>query len=108
MLEIVEYERDDGHCPFAEWVETLDEKAAAKVLTSVERMRQGNLGDHKSVGKGVTERRIDFGPGYRIYFGRDGEKLIVLVGGGTKSRQSKDIKTAQEIWAEYKATKKKD
>ena len=50
MIEIVEYEQDNGHCPFAEWVDTLNEKAAAKVLTAVERMRQGNLGDHKSVG----------------------------------------------------------
>lgn len=108
MIEIVEYEQDNGHCPFAEWVDTLNEKAAAKVLTAVERMRQGNLGDHKSVGQGVTERRIDFGPGYRIYFGRDGDKLIILVGGGTKSRQGRDIKNAQQMWAEYKATKKKE
>jgi len=108
MIEVVEYEQDDGHCPFAQWVETLDVKAAAKVLTAVERMRQGNLGDHKSVGQGVTERRIDFGPGYRIYFGRDGDKLIVLVGGGTKSRQTRDIKNAHAIWAEYKRAKKKE
>ena len=87
---------------------TLDNQAAAKVLTAVERMKQGNLGDHKSVGKGVRERRLDFGPGYRIYFGRDGETLIVLVGGGTKSRQHKDIQNAQKIWAEYKATKHKE
>jgi len=86
----------------------LDRQAAAKVLIAVERMRDGNLGDHKSVGKGVTERRVDFGPGYRIYFGRDGNKLIVLVGGGTKTRQSRDIKNAQEVWAEYKATKLKE
>jgi len=71
-------------------------------------MRDGNLGDHKSVGKGVTERRIDFGPGYRIYFGRDGNRIIVLVGGGTKARQSRDIKNAQEAWADYEGTKRKE
>lgn len=107
MIEVLEYVRDDGHCPFAEWVDSLDEKAAAKVVTAVERMREGNLGDHKSVGKGVTERRIHYGPGYRVYFGRDGARLIILVGGGTKSRQNRDIRSAQETWAEYKATKKK-
>lgn len=80
-------------------------QAAAKVTTVLDRMKNGNLGDHKSVGGGVLERRIHYGPGYRIYFGRDGDKLVVLVGGGTKTRQSSDIKHAQETWAEYKATK---
>lgn len=106
MNEVLEYVRDDGHCPFAEWFEGLEDQAAAKVATAVERMKAGNLGDHKSVGKGVLERRINYGSGYRIYFGRDGDTLLILVGGGTKSRQSSDIKNAQETWAEYKATKK--
>lgn len=100
-----EYVRDDGHSPFAEWFESLDHQAAAKVATAVERMRAGNFGDHKAVGGGVMERRVNHGPGYRIYFGRDGARLVVLVGGGTKSRQSSDIKNAQRTWAEYKATK---
>jgi putative addiction module killer protein len=106
MNEVIEYFRDDGHCPFAEWFERLDHQAAAKVATAVERMKSGNFGDHKAVGGGVIERRIDYGPGYRIYFGRDGARVVVLVGGGTKSRQSSDIKHAQDTWAEYKATKK--
>lgn len=106
MNEVVEYIRDNGRCPFAEWFERLDDQAAAKVVTTLERMKAGNFGDHKSVGQGVIERRINYGPGYRIYFGRDGAKLVVLVGGGTKSRQSSDIKQAQETWAEYKATKR--
>jgi putative addiction module killer protein len=105
MIEVLEYIRNDGHCPFAEWFEGLDHQAAAKVATALERMKVGNFGDHKSVGGGVLERRINFGPGYRIYFGRDGVRLVILVGGGTKSRQSSDIKRAQETWAEYKATK---
>jgi putative addiction module killer protein len=106
MLEVIEYIRDDGHCPFAEWFARLDDRAAAKVTTVLERMKAGNFGDYKSVGQGVMERRIHYGPGYRIYFGRDGAKLVVLVGGGTKSRQSSDIEQAQETWAEYKTTKK--
>jgi len=108
MFDLLEYITEDAHCPFREWVGTLNNQAAAKVLTAVERMQQGNLGDHKTVGQGVLERRIDFGPGYRIYFGRDGKKLIVLVGGGSKARQSRDVKNAQKTWAEYKATKKKE
>jgi putative addiction module killer protein len=100
MNEVVEYVRSNGHCPFADWFGSLDNQAAAKVATAVERMRLGNFGDHKSVGGGVMERRIDYGPGYRIYFGRDGAKLVILVGGGTKSRQSSDIQRAQTTWAE--------
>ena len=105
MFEVVEYVRNDGQSPFGDWVVTLSNQAAARVVTAIERMKQGNLGDHKAVGKGVIERRIMAGPGYRIYFGRDGDKLIVLVGGGTKARQSQDIQYAQQTWAEYKATK---
>jgi len=104
--ELIEYVRDDGRSPFAEWFERLDDQAAAKITTALERMRAGNFGDHKSVGQGVVERRIDYGPGYRVYFGRDGARLVVLVGGGTKSRQSSDIKDAQANWAEYKATRR--
>lgn len=106
MIEVLEYVRDDGHCLFAEWFERLDDHAAAKVATALQRIKRGNFGDPKSVGRGVLERRISYGPGYRMYFGRDGETLVVLVGGGTKARQSSDIQKAQEIWAEYKATKK--
>ena len=107
MLKLFEYVRTDGSCPFAEWFAGLNKEAAAKVAIALQRMETGNLGDHKSVGQGVSERRINYGPGYRIYFGRDGDTLIVLVGGGTKARQSRDITKAQQTWAEYKATKRK-
>ena len=73
---------------------------------AIARMRLGNLGDCKRVGSGVVERRIDSGPGYRIYFGRDGDKLILLLAGSTKRRQQRAIATAQELWAEYKQRKK--
>jgi putative addiction module killer protein len=105
MNEVVEYVRSDGHCPFSQWFESLDDRASAKVSTAVIRMKAGNFGDHKAVGEGVLERRIDYGPGYRIYFGRDGMKLVILLGGGTKARQNADVRKAQEAWAEYKATK---
>jgi putative addiction module killer protein len=106
MNELLEYVRDDGHCPFAEWFGRLDHQAAAKVTTAIVRMKSGNFGDHQSVGGGVMERRINYGPGYRIYFGRDGASVVILLGGGTKSRQNSDIKHAQATWAEYKAMKK--
>ena len=68
-------------------------------------MEQGNLSSVKGVGEGIFERRIDFGPGYRIYFGRDGDALIILLGGGTKKRQQQDIAAARALWREYKRRK---
>jgi putative addiction module killer protein len=106
MFEIFGYVRNDGECPYQDWFNSLNHQAAARVQTTIERMEDGNFGDHKSVGGGVMERRLDFGPGYRIYYGRDGDKLVILLGGGTKKRQNKDVKTALEVWEEYKVTKK--
>ncbi len=71
-------------------------------------MEQGNLSGAKGVGAGVSEYRIDFGPGYRVYFGKDGDTLIILLGGGTKKRQQKDIETAQDLWREYKQRKRQE
>ena len=88
------------------WFESLDAAAAAKVVTALARMELGNLSNSKSVGAGVTEFRIDWGPGYRIYFGRDGEELVILLGGGTKKRQQADIARALERWQDYKARKR--
>ena len=79
--------------------------AAVKVTTTITRMSLGNLSNAKGVGEGVLEYRIDYGPGYRIYFGRDGDRLIILVAGRTKKRQHVDIQTAQARWAEYKRRK---
>ena len=72
-------------------------------LTRIER---GNLSNAKAVGGGVLEYKIDFGPGYRIYFGKDGARLVILIGGGTKKRQDNDITVAQAFWADYKRRKK--
>ena len=70
-------------------------------------MEHGNFSNVKAVGQGVSEYKIDFGPGYRIYFGKDGETLVILLGGGTKKRQSRDIEVAQDHWKNYKRRKRK-
>ena len=80
MVEVVQYETEEGTCPFADWFDGLDARAAAKVRTAIARIETGNLGDVKPVGEGVSERRIDFGPGYRVYFGQDGQRLMILLG----------------------------
>lgn len=105
-IEVRKYVGPTGRCPFDDWVEKLDHSAAAKVLTAILRMEQGNLGDHKSVGGGVLERRVHTGPGYRLYFGRDGQRLVLLLGGGTKSSQARDIREARACWDAYQQEKK--
>lgn len=95
MIEIVEYLDPQERSPFGRWVATLDRMARLEVLVAVVRMEQGNLSDVKSVGGGVMEYRIHFGPGYRLYFGREGDTLIILVGGGSKQRQPRDIASAK-------------
>jgi putative addiction module killer protein len=108
MLEVLEYLTAEGTSPFGQWFGKLDAQVAAKVTVAVTRMAVGNFGDHKSVGSGVLEHRIDFGPGYRVYFGRDGETLVILLIGGTKKRQSRDIAIAKELWQDYKVRNKAD
>ena len=104
-MQILQYLDPIGRNPFAAWFDGLDPHAAAKVTMAVARLEQGNLSNAKSVGGGILEYRIDFGPGYRIYFGRDGETIIILVGGGTKKRQRKDIATARTRWDDYRRRK---
>ncbi len=100
--EIVEYMDRKGRVPFRYWLERLkDRKAAAIIDARLTRVRMGNLGNSKSVGHGVWELKIDFGPGYRIYFGEDSGRVVVLLIGGDKKTQSVDIKLAQQYWAEY-------
>jgi len=108
IIEIREYIDRKGRSPYAEWFRRLDVKAAAKVATAVIRMELGNFSNVKGVGAGVFECRIDFGPGYRVYFGKDGETLVILLGGGTKKRQQRDIDQASVYWQEYKQRKREE
>jgi len=108
MIEIREYIDREGGSPFGKWFNRLNAPAAAKVVTALVRMEQGNLSNTKGVGGGVFECRIDFGPGYRVYFGNDGDVLIILLGGGIKKRQQKDIRNALTFWKEYKLRKRKE
>jgi putative addiction module killer protein len=94
MVEVREYLDRGGRSPYAAWFDRLNREAAAKVAAALVRIQQDNFSNAKGVGAGVYEYRIDFGPGYRIYFGKDGDRLVILVGGGTKKRQQEDINTA--------------
>ena len=99
---IREYIREDGSAPFQQWFDSLDHQAAAKVSVALARMEIGHTSNIKWF-SGLGEYRIDWGPGYRIYFLQDGDKLIVLLGGGTKKRQQKDIAKAKTLLKEYKS-----
>ncbi|MHB8348500.1 MAG: type II toxin-antitoxin system RelE/ParE family toxin [Acidiferrobacterales bacterium] len=103
-FQILELLREDGTSPYAEWFDRLDAAAATKVTTATVRMEQGNLSNVKWF-RGIGEYRIDWGPGYRIYLVKDGLKIIVLLGGGTKKGQQKDIECALALWEDYKRRK---
>ena len=103
VLEYIE----GGISVYADWFNSLDAAPAARIDRYVRRMEQGNWGDSKSVGEGVRELRIDFGPGYRVYYGIDEGRVILLLGGGTKRNQSQDIRKAITIWVAYKQRKKR-
>jgi putative addiction module killer protein len=102
MLELRYYLASDGGSPFEEWFASLNAQAAAKVAVALARLEQGNLSNAKGVGAGVLEYRIEWGPGYRVYFGRDGDVLVILLTGGTKQRQQRDIEAAKTQWMDYK------
>jgi putative addiction module killer protein len=95
----------DGRSPFAEWFAGLDAVTAVRVDRSVRRLEAGNFGAAKALGGGVFEIKLDFGPGYRVYYGREGRTIIILLGGGTKRRQDADIAAAMERWKRYKDSK---
>ena len=101
--QVENYVRADGICPFEEWMGSLrDQRARAKIRTRIARVRLGNLGNCEPVGSGVLELKIDYGPGYRVYFGQVGMKLVILLCGGDKSSQAEDIRRAIEYWGDYK------
>lgn len=105
MMQVSEYLDKQGISPFNRWFRSLDAPAAAKVGVALYRMEQGNLSAVKGVGSGVFEYRIDSGPGYRIYLGKDGAQVVILLGGGTKRRQNDDIAAALACWQDYKQRK---
>lgn len=98
MIEVREYLDAEGSSPYANWFGRLNVAAAVKVATAIHRMEQGNLSNVKGVGVGVYEYRIDFGPGYRIYFDKEADRLVLLLAGGTKKRQGADISDAKGHW----------
>jgi putative addiction module killer protein len=104
-IEIRSFVARSGRAPFQVWLDALDKQARAKIGVALYRLTQGNRSHVKGVGGGVAELKVDFGPGYRIYFGQDGATLIILLAGGTKKRQSEAIMTAKAHWTEYKARK---
>lgn len=105
MIEIREYLDADDRSPFAEWLARLHSPAIEKVTAAMYRLSTGNISNVKSVGSGVFEYRINFGPGYRVYFGWQGHKIVILLAGGTKQRQDRDIQQAIGRWADYKRRK---
>jgi putative addiction module killer protein len=108
MIDIREYIDPGGRSRYRIWFDRLNSQAAAKVATALSRLASGNFSNMKGVGSGLFEYKVDFGPGYRIYFGKDGERLVILLGGGSKSRQQVDIAAALAGWQEYKRRKKEN
>jgi putative addiction module killer protein len=108
MIDVREYIDPRDRSPYGIWFDRLNPQAAAKVTTALTRLAGGNFSNVKGVGSGVFEYKVDFGPGYRIYFGKDGERLVILLGGGSKTRQHADIAAAHASWQEYRRRKKEN
>ena len=106
MAQVREYQTPNGKSPFEVWFDGLEARAAARVRRTIDKIERGLKPDVKPVGEGVFEARIDYGPGYRVYFGLDGDEVVILVGGGAKAGQSRDIAAAQARWADYKKRKR--
>ena len=108
-FELQNYLTLTGENPVESWFMSLDAQTAQRIHRSLDQLKQGNFIGCKPIAdakvKGVRERRIDFGPGYRVYFGRDGEKLVILLTGGNKKSQKRDVSKALEYWKDYKARK---
>ncbi len=103
MIELFRYQREDGSEPFTEWLRSVRDKvAAARIRVRLRQVEAGNFGDCHAVGEGISELRIHVGAGYRIYFGRQGQAVVLLLCGGDKSNQARDIKRAKDLWSEWK------
>ena len=104
-VRVLEYLDPTGRSPYTRWFDDLNAPAAAKITAALYRLAEGNFSNVKGVGGGVFERKIDFGPGYRIYFGKDGEAVVILLGGSSKQRQAEAIEAAKLRWADYRRRK---
>jgi putative addiction module killer protein len=104
MLKLITYTTSTGKEPFTDWLESLDAKERSIIFTRLTRIRLGNFGDCKLLKEsdGILELRIDYGPGYRVYLGRSGFELIILLIGGDKGSQTKDITKAKQYWQTFK------
>ncbi len=102
MVEVVHYVTENGSDPFGEWLSKQDVNVIARVQQRIDRVHRGNFGNHKRLEGGIAELRIDYGPGYRLYYGKDGRDRVVLLAGGAKKRQSRDIDQARSLWRTYK------
>lgn len=108
MIDVREYIDPAGRSRYRKWFDGLNSAAAAKVAMALTRLAGGNFSNVRGVGPSLFEYKVDFGPGYRIYSGKDGERLVVLLGGGSKSRQQLDIAAALASWREYKERKREN
>jgi hypothetical protein len=103
MIELLRYQHDDGQEPFTKWLSTIRDKVAqARIRVRLRQVQSGNFGDCKPVGQGVIELRIHVGSGYRVYCGRHGKAVVILLCGGDKRSQEADIKQAKLFWSEWK------
>lgn len=101
--ELLIYETEQGNTPFSFWLDSLrDREARAKIKKRLDRVMLGNFGDYRSVGDGIFELRINYGPGYRVYFAQVGILTILLLGGGDKSTQDQDIVQVKQFWVDFK------
>ncbi len=107
MVELRYYSDSQGRRPFKDWLRGLDKTASSRIKLALKCIKDGNLSNVKGLGGGLLEYRLHFGPGYRIYFGRDGQALVILLAGGVKASQDRDIKKAHAMWRDYKNQKRK-
>jgi putative addiction module killer protein len=105
-VEVRQHVDSTGRNQFARWFVDLPEEAQARIVSTLGRLGNGNTSSMKGIGSGLFEIRVDYGPGYRVYCGRAGESLVILLGGGTKKRQQADIWQAHALWEEYKRSKR--
>jgi putative addiction module killer protein len=107
VFELIVYQQDHGQRPFERWLENLrDKRAQSRIARRIRQVQAGTFGDCKPVGECVLELRIDVGAGYRVYFARQGTTLIILLCGGDKSSQDKDIERAKGFWTDWKLRQK--